>query len=129
MHTRETLYYYRPELPEINHKAFYTSNLYVLRFVSIFTDRFIERSIIVNLALTGNPLWGPPFFPFLRSLIRRRFGNSGGIEWETQHFPQFFFSSLFTCRGTYIIIIITSRSFISHYEKFPLHGTRVLLTI
>lgn len=35
---------------EINHKAFYTSNLYVLRFVSIFTDRFIERSIIVNQA-------------------------------------------------------------------------------
>lgn len=114
---------------EINHKAFYTSNLYVLRFVSIFTDRFIERSIIVNQASITR--CGVLDSSYLRSL--RRTWDSRGINFtryynfEIHDGFRFFFSLFFTFRALsyiYYILPLPFRSFISHYEKFPLHAIR-----
>lgn len=113
---------------EINHKAFYTSNLYVLRFVSIFTDRFIERSIIVNQASVTR--CGVLDSSYLRSL--RRTWDSRGINFTRYYNFEIhdgfrFFFSLFTFRALsyiYYILPLPFRSFISHYEKFPLHAIR-----
>lgn len=114
---------------EINHKAFYTSNLYVLRFVSIFTDRFIERSIIVNQASVTR--CGVLDSSYLRSL-RRTWGSRGINFTRYYNFKihdgfRFFFSLSFTFRALsyiYYILPLPFRSFISHYEKFPLHAIR-----
>lgn len=114
---------------EINYKAFYTSNLYVLRFVSIFTDRFIERSIIVNQASVTR--CGVLDSSYLRSL-RRTWGSRGinftrYYNFEIHDGFRFFFSLSFTFRALsyiYYILPLPFRSFISHYEKFPLHAIR-----
>lgn len=116
---------------EINHKAFYTSNLYVLRFVSIFTDRFIERSIIVNQASVTR--CGVLDSSYLRSLWRR-WEKGEGFErnqfYENIIISKFttvfiflsFLSFHFSRTAFYYILSFPFRSFISHYEKFPLHA-------